>query len=136
MSQGTPAYQGDRFAAILLAHEILHALRLYAGDHVAESFDSILQGTVSDYDVMQGIRLPDSLLYPVNREALQVFYGRLNNGDDPTSFGPWESTSLHIHGNGEHAGFGVAMRNGYADPWAYGLRPNTSLSNNSVLGQC
>ena len=42
---------------------------------------------------------PMSLLYPVDREAMQVLYRRLDNGDDPRSFGPWSSTSLHIHGN-------------------------------------
>lgn len=41
--------------------------------------------------------------------------------------------SWHIHGNAEHVGFGVAMRNGYAEPWAYGYMPNRSLGDNALV---
>ena len=42
------------------------------------------------------------------------------------------------HGNahwgaGVHAAFGVALRNGYAEPWAYGLSPDSDLVDNSAL---
>ena len=109
----------SRQALILLAHELMHALGM--GTHVSQSFATILEGTAAILHAEQdGERQPLSLLYPVDREALQALYGRLQPGDAPTDFGPWESTSIHIHGNSEHAGYGVALRNGYAEPYAYG----------------
>jgi hypothetical protein len=69
----------------------------------------------------------------VDREALRALYGRLDVGDDPTTFGPWEARTWRIDGNGPHANFGVALRNGYAEPWAYGLRPTTTLARNRGL---
>ena len=72
-------------------------------------------------------------LMPVDREALRVLYGHLKPGADPSEFGRWASTSMHIHGNGEHASFGVAWRNGYGEPWAYGYLPDTDLSANPAL---
>ena len=109
-----------RDAVILTAHELLHALGL---GHVSPDFDTIMDGVGGMYELQQGIPLPRSLLYPLDREAVRALYGRLENGDNPTNFGPWASTSLHIHGNGPHAGFGVALRNGYAEPYAYGYKP-------------
>ena len=124
----------DRRNVILLAHELLHALGLYGGGHVATTHASILEGTADIYDTEQnGDQQPVSLLYPVDREALRAFYS-LDPGADPESLGPWASTSTHIHGNGPHAGFGVAMRNGYAEPWAYGyLSPSGGPNRNSTL---
>ena len=48
-------------------------------------------------------------------------------------YGPWSGTSIHLAGNGLHANFGVALRNGYAEPWAHGPRPRTTLENNAEL---
>ena len=66
------------------------------------------------------------ILTPVDREALRVLYDRVAPSDDPTEytdFGPWTSESLHFHANGRFVGFGVTLRNGYAEPWAYGYLP-------------
>lgn len=125
-----------RRRTILLAHEIIHALGAYGHghSHVSPAFDTIMEGTSDIYDVSQGTQQPRSLLYPIDREALRALYGRLDNGDDPTALGPWSSTSLHVVGNGPHAHFGVALRNGYAEPWAYGYRPDSALSDNRALG--
>ena len=125
---------GDRQATILLAHELLHALGMFGGTgHVSPDLDSILEGGNRIYDEAQGIPQPLSLLYPADREAMRVLYQRLADGDSPTDFGPWASTSQHVAGHSEHAAFGVALRNGYAEPWAYGLRPTTALANNQSL---
>lgn len=134
-SQGSNIYQDadHRRRVILLAHEIMHALGIYGYDHVSPSFDTIMEGTGDVYDLNQGIQQPRSLLYPVDREALRALYSRLDNGDDPTDFGPWSRTSLHIVGNASHANFGVALRNGYAEPWVYGYRPATDLARNRSL---
>ena len=120
-----------RRSVILLAHEMMHAL---GGDnHPSEGYATILEGTADIYALEQnGKRQPLSLLYPIDREALRALYS-LEPGADPSSLGPWASISRHIHGNGPHAGFGVALRNGYAEPWAYGYRPDTDLAHNAAL---
>ena len=122
-----------RRPVILLAHEIMHALGLQG--HPSAGIDTILEGTGDIYNLMQGARQqPASLLYPADREALRILYSRLDHGDSPTDFGPWSATSTHLHGNGAHASFGVALRNGYAEPYAYGPRPDTgSLAENRSL---
>ena len=117
---------GDRRAVILIAHELLHALGI---GHVSPAFDTIIANNADMYRLWQGGQQPASLLYPVDREALRVIYG----GHDPASFGPWSAVSTHLHGNGAHAGFGVALRNGYAEPYAYGVSPSRSLASNRRL---
>ncbi|MDE2904493.1 MAG: hypothetical protein OXQ28_00245 [Acidobacteriota bacterium] len=125
---------GDRQAVILLAHELLHALGMFGGDgHVSPDIDSILEGTRDIYATAQDAPQPLSLLYPADREALRALYGRLENGDDPTAFGPWSDASWHVAGHGQHAAFGVALRNGHAEPWAYGYRPAADLAGNREL---
>lgn len=104
-----------------VAHELVHALGIYG--HVDPfRFRSLMSSWGGD-----------ATLWPTDREALRVLYGRLQPGDDAFSFGPWTSESLHIHGNGAYAGFGVALRNGHAEPWAYGHPPDGYLADNSRL---
>ena len=133
INQGSHAYRDDRLATILLAHEIGHALGFYGPDHVSPDFDTIMEAGNAIYALRQGIPQPWSLLYPVDREALQAFHGHLERGEEVTTLGAWANTSLHVHGNGPHAGFGVALRNGYAEPWAYGYLPDTDLADNRRL---
>ena len=64
---------------------------------------------------------------------MQTLYGRLRHGDEAATFGSWNSSTLHVHGNGPHVGFGVALTNGYVEPWAYGYAPSTDLANNRNL---
>ena len=127
---------GDRQAVILLAHELMHAIGVTS--HTPNSVASIMHGSGRDYHSSQevdGIIHPQplSLLYPADREALRALYGRLENGDSPTDFGAWDSESTHLHGNGQHAAFGVAMRNGYSEPYAYGYLPDSDLADNTAL---
>ena len=124
--QGSNSYRNERESVILLAHEIMHALGL---DGHVTGMPSIMKGTGEIHAVMQGsLRQPMSVLYPADREALRALYSA-----DPISFGPWSSASLHIHGNAPHAGFGVAFRNGYAEPWAYGYSTGYGLETNEAL---
>ena len=119
---------GDRQAIILLSHELIHKLDFGHPPH-SDYYDTIMEsgrnargyGTI--YDEHQGIPQPLSILYPVDREALRNLYG-------PTQLGPWSSSSLHIAGHGHYSAFGVALRNGYAEPWAYGAIPDTDLAGN------
>ncbi len=134
-NKGANAYADhtDRRSVILLAHEIMHALGLSGLDHPDPAFDTILEGTKDIYATVQGKRQPLSILYPVDREALRALYGRFANGDSVESLGPWINTSMNILGNGPHAAFGVALRNGYAEPWAYGQIPDNDLDDNRGL---
>lgn len=117
-----------RRSVILLAHEMMHALGV--DNHPSERYATILEGTAGIYALEQNGKLqPLSLLYPIDREALRALYS-LEPGTDPSSLGAWASTSRHIHSNGPHAGFGVALRNGYAEPWAYGYTPDSDLVDN------
>ena len=114
-----PGQRGSsRQGTILLAHEIMHSLGI--DGHASTHFDTIMEDTADIHLATQNGVQPLSLLWPVDREALRVLYGRLENGDSPADFGAWSSSALHVHGNGEHTGFGVALRNGYAEPYAYG----------------
>ena len=136
ISKSANVYMGDehRRPVVLLAHEIMHALGFEG--HPSSAFDTILEGTRHVYDIVQrGQQQPGSLLYPADREAVRVLYSRLDNvASLPADFGPWSATSTHLHGNGAHASFGVALRNGYAEPYAYGPRPDTeSLAGNRSL---
>ena len=103
-------------------HELVHALGIYG--HVAPfSFFS----QVNEFG-------GDAELQAIDREALRALYDRLEPGDAlPFDFGDWASDSLHIHGTGRYAGFGVALRNGYAEPWAYGDWPDGFLADNAAL---
>lgn len=131
-----------RTGVITLAHELIHALGML--DHVDEPTASIMG--VGDTEAHEQrhcpvrecadpatIEHPLSLLYPVDREALQVLYRRLASDASFDDFGPWTATSTHLHGNGAHTGFGVALRNGYAEPWAYGYLPEGDLADNAAL---
>ena len=129
---GSNSYRDDRQSVILLAHEIMHSIGIDL--HVSQSFQTIMEDTSQIHSTSQeGLAQPMSLLYPIDREALRALHGRLQDSNDPTAFGPWSSTSLHIHGNGPHVGFGVALRNGYGEPWAYGYLQNIGLDENSAL---
>lgn len=132
MSRGTfPAYTDERKAVILMAHELIHSLGI--GGHVPERFDSIMEAGNRVYDNAQGSRQPASLLYPIDREAMRALYGPLLHSTDPNDLGPWSSTSEHLFVGNPHGAFGVAMRNGYAEPWAYGVAPQTDLASNRAL---
>ena len=125
IARGVSTFPDERSMRILMAHEVLHALGLH---HISWGREPSIMRSADMLDLG-----PASILHPLDREALQVFYRRLEPGDDPTAFGPWADTSVHIAGNGLHANFGVALRNGYAEPWAHGPRPRTTLENNTDL---
>ena len=130
MNAGANVAGDNRREAILLTHEILHALGL---GHVGARFDTLMEAGGAMYQLCQDSCQPFSLLYPIDREALRVLYHRAAPGSDITDFGPWSSYSRHIVGRSPHAWFGVAHRNGYAEPWAWGDRPTQALADNSTL---
>ena len=130
-SRGASAYADQRKAVILMAHELIHSLGIEG--HVPETFDTIMEATGRIHASAQGSRQPGSLLYPIDREALRALYGPLLNSADPDDLGPWSGTSEHLYVGNAHGAFGVALRNGYAEPWAYGTAPATDLAANRSL---
>ncbi len=124
----------DRSAVVTLAHEFMHALGVRDHPRILPGFVHIMPTfNGGHYTETHGERQPHSILYPLDREALRALYSRLDIGDDPADLGPWSSSSTHLAGYGQHADFGVALRNGYAEPWAYGYEPDTTLANNRSL---
>ena len=119
MDRNRRNFQLDSALITVISHELIHTITEFG--HY-DGIDTIM-GTTASYN----------LLRPADREALRALYMRLDNGDDPTSFGPWESSALYVHGSTVHASFGVAMRNGYFEPWADGYAPDTDLSDNAAL---
>ena len=124
-SRGTHAHGNDERVRILMAHELLHAVSV--DHHVGPQFHSIM--TARDHYA----HATATILTPLDREAINALYRQLEPGDRPTVFGPWQSTSLHLVGEARHVDFGVALRNGYTEPWAHGARPVSTLGNNRAL---
>ena len=116
---------GERGAVEVLAHELIHALGI---GHIV-SLRSIM---APDLDVTAE-DMPLSLLYSIDREALQALYGRMQAGDVATDFGAWGNTTTHLVGSSDQAAFGVAWRNGYGEPWAHGYLPDSDLADNEAL---
>ena len=145
-------FSGDQVVR-MVASMLLHGLGLVTGVNATSFPDSILNFT----DVRQRpVHLPDGgsilinervyipghILYPVDRETLLAAYGWLRPGTlpealSPESLGTWSDTSFHIRGEldseGGQISFGVASRNGLAQPWASGSAPSSNLADNAAL---
>lgn len=105
----------------VIAHEIFHTLGIHHPDPALDA-ESITgwAGWVEEF-----------LLYPLDRDTLLATHDLLEVGDTPDriaeKLGPWEDTSIHIRGDVmEDVSFGVALRNGLTQPWAFGPAPWTS----------
>ena len=132
---GLEKWYPDQAVVAILAHELLHTLGM--GVHLdPDRFpNSILNEDRHDYDGVTG-----HVLFPLDREALQAAYGVLEPGALPEQLvddlGAWEDTSLHLRGEIDTprgGAFGVAVRNGLAQPWADGRLPHTDLADNRRL---
>ena len=137
----------------IVAHELLHTLGFAEHvDPVRFKNSSILnvednqQRTVHTPNGTSTLnyhnRVPGHILFPLDREALLATYDRLEPGLLPEEFsvqslGAWDDTSFHLLGEmsfpGGDAFFGVASRNGFAQPWASGSTPRTELRDNQAL---
>ena len=78
------------------------------------------------------------ILGPIDREVILAIYSRFEPGDlSADDLGVWTDISFHIRGDLSIAGgdisFGVASRNGLAQPWVSGPTPWTNLVDNEEL---
>ena len=131
---GPTSHVVSRMAA--LVHEMIHALGFIEHVDPARFPDSIMGG-------MQSALIDGHVLQPLDREGLLATYSRLLSGTPADqiaeNLGPWNDTSVHLRWDidvpGGNVAFGVASRNGLAQPWAFGPTPRTDLANSSVLSE-
>ncbi len=125
----------EQAAVGLLVHELLHAMGFLAHPDMASALS--YSRDTSDYG-----GLPGHYIYPVDREGVLAAHTRLTSGtpseDIAQELGPWSDTSIHVRGvlglsGGGELAFGAAVRNGFAQPWAYGAVPDGDLANNPAL---
>ena len=128
-------WYSDQAVVAILVHELMHTLGM--GVHLdPDRFpNSIMNDDRNDYDGVTG-----HVLFPLDREGLQAAYGVLEPGALPErlvdDLGAWDDTSLHLRGEIDTprgGAFGVAVRNGLAQPWANGRMPRTTLVDNRGL---
>ncbi|MCY4495857.1 MAG: hypothetical protein OXC14_01055 [Rhodospirillaceae bacterium] len=138
----------DPYMVDVLMHELLHALG--RGHPDWHDLATVMHPT--------GGAKPGHVLQPIDREALQAVYSRLDPGDSGAEIyeklGSWSDSVLHVMGAVEYretyfglAGllptleldpvgtveFGVASFNGEQRPWASGPAPLVDLEDNPGL---
>ena len=125
----------DQAVVAILVHELMHTLGMGAHLDPVSFPNSIMNEDRNDYDGVTG-----HVLFPLDREALQAAYSVLEPGAQPEQLvddlGGWEDASLHLRGEIDTprgGAFGVAVRNGLAQPWADGRMPRTDLADNRRL---
>lgn len=116
---------------LLLAHELLHALGFRGHPDPVRYHDSVTRSRVPRV-------FSERILGPVDADAILAIYSGYEPGDTSVeSLGPWSDTSFHLRGDLKIAGgdvsFGVASRNGLAQPWASGPTPSVNMVDNEEL---
>ena len=120
----------------VLVHELVHAIGMNGHS----------DPTQFPHSVMHAVRSGNArahILSRVDREALLASHSALEPGASAEQIvedlGPWDDTSIHIHGEldipGGPVAFGVAASNGLAQPWALGPAPWTDLADNPLLSE-
>ena len=126
----------EDYTLYVMVHELIHAIGM----------NGHADPTRFPHSVMHAEHGGDShahILFPVDREALLASYSVLEPGASAAQIvedlGPWDDTSMHLRGDigisGGEVAFGVAARNGLAQPWAFGPTPWTNLADNPILSE-
>ena len=116
---------------LLLAHELLHALGFRGHPDPVRYHDSVTRSRVPRV-------FSERILGPVDPDAILAIYTGYEPGDTSVeSLGPWSDTSFHLRGDLRvrisSVSFGVASRNGLAQPWASGPTPSVNMVDNEEL---
>ena len=118
-----------------MVHELLHVLGFLGHNDQTRFSDSIMRGLTLLYI---------DHLPVIDGEALIAAYSRFEPGTSSDelsveNLGSWDDTSFHLRGDAAfssgNAAFGVASRNGLAQPWAFGPTPWTDLADNPILSE-
>ena len=117
-----------------LVHELIHTLG--RGHPDPDRFPDTIMNSPAEGP-------PGHVLHPLDREALLAVYSELDPSTPPDEIaedlGWWAETSVHLRGDidvpGGDVAFGVASRNGLAQPWAFGPTPRTNLADNRLLSE-
>ncbi len=135
IDSGEVRYFSEEKTVYVLVHELLHALG-FSGHTDPQRFpDATLNPNVP-------ANLPPFLLSLIDREALLAAYDRFRPGTQSEqisaeNLGLWDEESFHVRGDlevpGGEVSFGVAFRNGLAQPWASGPEPPMDLTQNGGL---
>ena len=116
-----------------IVHELIHTLGFSA--HVEQT--SFPESIMRNLTLLYIKHLPK-----IDSEALFAAYSRFEPGTQleelsAENLGSWDDTSFHLLGEldfeGGEVSFGVAARNGLAQPWASGPIPEMNLADNSAL---
>ena len=133
-SEGVRSFSEERIVYVIV-HELLHALGFSGHTKPVRFPDATLNPEIPN-------RLPRFLLSLIDRDALLAAYDRFSYGAQPEqisaeNLGVWSEESLHVRGDlgipGGEVSFGVALRNGFAQPWATGPEPARDLAQNGAL---
>ena len=123
----------DEKIILVLVHELLHSIG-FSGHVDPNRFPkSIMRSKIPR-------EFSKHILGPIDREVILAIYSRFEPGDmSAENLGAWTDTSFHIRGDLSIAGgdisFGVASRNGLAQPWVSGPTPWTNLVDNELLAE-
>ncbi len=135
IDSGEVRYFSEEKAVYVIIHELIHALGFSGHTDPGRFPDATLNPKIPR-------NLPPFLLSLIDREALLAAYDRFRPGMQPDeisaeNLGSWDEASIHVRGDLEiprgEVSFGVAFRNGLAQPWASGPEPPMDLAQNEGL---
>ena len=131
----TPAERRRAEHALLttVAHELLHAIGIVGHPNPQVIGEALMTWSAAGN--------PGHVLFPVDREVLLASHTVIRPVASARQIhedlGAWNDASMHVRGDlatgGGPVAFGVAVRHGFAQPWATGTEPATTLDGSRAL---